>query len=122
MGFKVSVTQEFAAAHWLDNYPGQCSRIHGHTWKVELEISGNHLDDIGMLVDFRDMKDILSSILKQFDHTLINELAPFDKVNPTAENLARYIYNEAKAMIKMHQIEQVKVWESPVAWASYGED
>ncbi|MDD3268903.1 MAG: 6-carboxytetrahydropterin synthase QueD [Syntrophomonadaceae bacterium] len=121
MGFAVSLVQDFAAAHWLNNYQGNCKNIHGHTWKVEVVIAGNQLDDVGMLVDFRDLKKTLVSILEVFDHSLLNEVSPFDTINPTAENIARHIHQEIAKVYPAHKIEFVKVWESPAAWASYNE-
>ncbi|MBC7076594.1 MAG: 6-carboxytetrahydropterin synthase QueD [Syntrophomonadaceae bacterium] len=124
MGFEVSVCQDFSAAHWLDYYEGKCSNIHGHTWTVEVSISGNKLDESGMLVDFRYIKGALNTILDKLDHTLLNEVSPFDTINPTAENIARYIYYEMQGKIKFTEckVKKVKVWESPTTWASYREE
>ncbi len=122
MGFAVSLVQEFAAAHWLNNYQGNCKNIHGHTWKVEVVISGKDLDEAGMLVDFRELKIVLASILETFDHTLLNEISPFDSINPTAEHIARYIYQEVAKAYPEQKIKLVKVWESPNTWASYEEE
>lgn len=122
MGFEVSMTQEFAAAHWLDNYEGNCKNIHGHTWKVEIIVSGEQLNEAGMLVDFREVRKVLASIVARFDHGLLNNISPFDKLNPTAENIAQYIYCEAKNYFENQKIVLVKVWESSSAWASYRED
>ncbi|MDD2619371.1 MAG: 6-carboxytetrahydropterin synthase QueD [Syntrophomonadaceae bacterium] len=121
MGFAVSLVQEFAAAHWLKNYQGNCKNIHGHTWKVEVVISGEQLDEAGMLVDFREIKATLAAVLEKYDHTLLNEVRPFDTINPTAENIACYIYHEIKKAFPKHKIVEVKVWESSIAWASYNE-
>ncbi|MEN6349455.1 MAG: 6-carboxytetrahydropterin synthase QueD [Syntrophomonas sp.] len=122
MSFEVSIVQEFAAAHWLNNYNGNCRNIHGHTWKTEIIISGDQLDEVGMLVDFREVKKVLAAIIERFDHCLLNEVRPFDSINPTAENIARYIYQEAQKQFENNKIILVKVWESSSAWASYKED
>lgn len=120
--FEVSVTQDFAAAHRLNGYQGQCSNLHGHTWKVEVSISSNQLDENGMVIDFKDLKSALLTILKQYDHGYINDLAPFDRINPTAENIAREIHREIKAVLTDYAVTQVKVWESAGSCATYRED
>lgn len=119
MGFEISVRQDFAAAHRLNDYEGNCRNIHGHTWRVEVSISGKQLDKSGMLIDFRDLKLLLSNVLKRFDHGFLNEISPFDRINPTAENLAVYIYNEVQKKLAEHKVENVRVWESENACASF---
>ncbi|MGR6835856.1 6-carboxytetrahydropterin synthase QueD [Syntrophomonas erecta] len=120
MEYKIMVVQEFAAAHRLNRYPGNCRNIHGHTWRVELIIGGTQLDDLGMLVDFRRARQVLTTILQRFDHQMINEVSPFDEINPTAENLAHYIYDQASQELPGYSIKTVRVWESNSTWASYG--
>ena len=122
MPYLLTVSQDFEAAHYLSGYPGNCANIHGHTWKVEITISGSQLDSVGMLVDFRDIRKELKAVLAQFDHVLINEVAPFDKINPTSENLACFIYQHMKGQFAHCRLESVKVWESDHTWAAYGEE
>ncbi|SHG99796.1 6-pyruvoyltetrahydropterin/6-carboxytetrahydropterin synthase [Thermosyntropha lipolytica DSM 11003] len=124
MAYELGIIQEFAAAHRLNNYPGDCSNIHGHTWKVEITVKGNKLDPTGMLIDFRELKRIAASIIKEkYDHRFLNEIEPFDRINPTAENIAREIYYDMKkTLTPVVELEKVKVWESPTAYAVYKEE
>ncbi len=122
MGFEVAVIKEFAAAHKLNNYPGNCSQIHGHTWKVELIVAGDTLDGIGMLIDFRHLKATLHRLIDEFDHTYLNEIPPFNIINPTAENIAKTIFEKASALLVGHKIKLVKVWESPSSYVIYKEE
>lgn len=120
--FEVSVTQEFAAAHQLPDYQGQCSNIHGHTWKVEVIVASNCLNASGMVMDFRDLKAALLGILDRYDHRFINEIPPFDQLSPTAENMALQIYRELKNTYPDYNLKKVKVWESKSSCATYWED
>ncbi|OGC03885.1 6-carboxytetrahydropterin synthase QueD [candidate division WOR-1 bacterium RIFOXYA12_FULL_43_27] len=106
------VEDTFSAAHQLRGYKGKCENLHGHTFKVQVFISGTKLDQTGMLKDFTEIKAELKKVLEEFDHHNLNELPLFAKQNPTAENLAREIYNRIKA-------SKVIVWESDKACASY---
>lgn len=119
--YEVMVAEEFSAAHKLNQYPGNCANIHGHTWRIELYISGNKLDEIGMLIDFRQAKSVLSEVIKSFDHQFINSINPFNQINPTAENLASYIYDQVKLLLPDYNIAKVKVWESSSSCVSYSE-
>lgn len=119
--FEVSVTQEFAAAHQLPDYKGQCSNIHGHTWKVRVSVAGSNLDSNGMLVDFKDLKTTLLDILDSYDHSFLNQVPPFDKLSPTAENIAREIYNQFKKSSD-YKLQKVEVWESERSCAVYWEE
>ena len=107
--FKLCVESDFSAAHRLVDYPGPCHRIHGHNWKVKATIAAETLDELGMVIDLYDLKTILDECLQQFDHRIINEVLPFDKINPTSENLAKYIYefmeNKCPEKVKMDQVE-----------------
>lgn len=125
--FELTVKSHFDAAHQLRNYSGKCASIHGHTWHVEVIIEGNNLDNIGMLIDFSLLKKMIKEEIARFDHSFINELEGFDEkgVNPTAENLAAYIFKELgkklsdfKADIRL---KKIKVWESPNACAAFME-
>ncbi len=122
MSFEVTVIKEFAAAHKLNNYPGNCSNIHGHTWKIELVIGGENLDAIGMHIDFRYLKSVLEQIINDYDHTFLNEIEPFTIINPTAENLAKTIYEKAADLLKDYTVKLVRVWESSSAHVTYREE
>jgi len=126
--YELSVGTRFAAAHFIQDYSGPCSRLHGHTWSVEVAVKGDALDPKGMLIDFKDLKGTLKNIVRELDHQNLNELDAFQgsgEHNPTAENLARYIYQRLKRELLLNEgaeISVVRVWESPDAWASYQED
>lgn len=90
--YVVRVNAEFAAAHVLRGYPGACERMHGHTWKVEVEVVTRELDELGMGIDTRELRRALGGITDELDHRLLNDVPPFDEVNPTAENVASFIY------------------------------
>lgn len=120
--FELTVVMEFAAAHRLLDYEGQCSNIHGHTWQVEACVSSSILDNSGMVIDFRDLKAALGSILKDYDHRLLNDVPPFDQINPTAENIAKQIYISLKPLCQPVGLKSIKVWESNSSNALYRED
>ena len=88
--FEVSVEQTFAAGHALRNYKGKCENVHGHNFKVQVTIEGERLDDTGLLVDFIDVKNLMGAVIERLDHQFLNEVAPFDVKNPSAENIAEY--------------------------------
>lgn len=123
--FELVVNGAFEAAHRLVDYPGKCNRLHGHSWTVEMSVVGNKLNKIGMVADFKTLKAMLMEVLDNMDHQYLNELAPFNEINPTAENLAQYIYNTLKqreifdGIVKLNYI---KVWESPKSAVIYRED
>ena len=120
MPYSVTIKGKFDAAHHLRNYPGKYANPHGHSFYVELEVSGDSLDDLGMLIDFNDLKEWLDNILDIFDHLDLNELPMFRTKNPTAENLARWIFNEIERRIPdQYKLHPVKVWEGPDSYASY---
>ncbi len=128
--FELTVKRRFAAAHKLEGYDGKCSALHGHTWTVEVTVAGRRTDQCGMLVDFKILKEMVDGIIRQFDHVYLNDLecfqGPGGKINPTAENLAVYIYGEVKgALSKIGPGVSplaVRVWESPDASALYRGD
>lgn len=121
--FHLTVKSHFDAAHALVGYPGECRNLHGHTWDVECTIKGSQLDEVGILYDFKAIKRDLNSILDRFDHKYMNEVPPFDTLNSTAENLSEYIFGELEKMLPEHiELEEVVVWESPIAKTTYTRD
>ena len=88
--------------------------MHGHNWKVEVEVCGNKLDNIGMVIDFKEIRNTTKSVVDQLDHRFLNDLDPFKKINPTAENIAQYIYKELSEIMNDKQIEvkSIKLWET----------
>jgi len=115
--YKTFVDTTFSAAHQLRNYEGSCGELHGHTWKVRVEVETEGLDNIGMTIDFKDLKEKADSVIGRFDHRCLNQISPFDEENPTAENIAKYVYVEIKELLPDKiEIVEVIVWES----ANYG--
>ncbi|MDR2666327.1 MAG: 6-carboxytetrahydropterin synthase QueD [Endomicrobium sp.] len=113
MKYKISVEKNFSSAHCLRGYRGKCENLHGHNWKVRVVFCGNKLDDTGMLIDFIDIKMHLNRIMKFLDHKFLNEIDPFDKVNPTSENIAAFILEQLKCIeTENAKICEVEVFES----------
>lgn len=94
--FEITVANYIDSAHLLRGYQGKCANIHGHTWRVEVTLKGEQLNEIGLLVDFHDIKKIIKEVTEAFDHKFINDIKPFDRVNPSSENLAKYFFYEIK--------------------------
>ena len=119
--YEISVEQEFEAAHYLRGYRGNCEKMHGHHFWVVARLRAKKLDGIGIAYDFTILRDQLGRILARFDHTCLNEVAPFDQVNPTSENIASTVYGELKAVIKAGgvSLSSVQVWESPRSCVTY---
>ncbi len=120
--FELTTIVDFEAAHRLADYPGKCSRLHGHNWRVEVTVTGTELDKLGMLVDFRLLKQEVTAVIDTLDHYYLNEIEPFRTTNPTAENIARYVYRELAGRLPAGvAAAAVKVWESPHSAAVYRE-
>lgn len=120
--FEVSVEQTFAAGHALRNYKGKCENVHGHNYRVRVTIQGEQLDNTGLLVDFVDVKRLMHGAIDYLDHRFINDLDPFDKINPSAENIAKYFYERVSAGLQNDvpvRISEVRVWETDTSSAVY---
>ncbi|HEX8983849.1 MAG TPA: 6-carboxytetrahydropterin synthase QueD [Bryobacteraceae bacterium] len=123
--FEVSVEETFAAGHALRNYHGKCENVHGHNYRVRIVIEGAELDKAGLLVDFVELKRVLRAIIEKLDHQFLNDVAPFDRLNPSAENMARYFYEEIAAHLgngareNAARVAKVKIWETDTATATY---
>jgi 6-pyruvoyltetrahydropterin/6-carboxytetrahydropterin synthase len=120
--FEVSVEQTFAAGHALRNYKGKCENVHGHNYRVRVTIAGEQLDAAGLLVDFVDVKRLMGGAIEYLDHRFINDLPPFDQLNPSAENIAKYFYDRVNAGMKDDapvKISEVRVWETDTSSAVY---
>ncbi|MDD2679920.1 MAG: 6-carboxytetrahydropterin synthase QueD [Candidatus Omnitrophica bacterium] len=115
--YKIKIEGDFSAAHNLRGYRGKCEELHGHNWKVEVEVASPKVDKIGMVMDFKCLKEKLYSILEKLDHKYLNSIAYFKKINPTSENIAKYIYDNLKN--KIRGLQAVTVWESDKASATY---
>ncbi|MDO9577650.1 MAG: 6-carboxytetrahydropterin synthase QueD [Candidatus Cloacimonadales bacterium] len=112
--FKLNVTSQFASAHKLNGYDGACKNLHGHNWKVRVGIECEKTDKIGMTIDFGIVKQHLNALIDTLDHSYLNELPCFENVNPTSENIAKYIYDKIKNEINVNgcRVVEVEVWES----------
>ena len=121
--YTLKVVSDFAAAHTLRDYAGECSRLHGHNWKVEVEVIATALDQAGMGLDFKIIKDLTREALGRLDHHHLNEVEPFDKVNPTAENIAAYLYRRLAAGVNgpRTRIGAITLWETERACVRYSE-
>lgn len=119
--FRVAKEATFAAAHHLRNYQGRCENMHGHNWRVQVVVEGAKLGADGILVDFNVLKRALNEVLDQLDHHDLNTLTPFDKEEPSAENLARFIAGKVSERVDGDHAKvcQVNVWETEHSVASY---
>ena len=120
--FKISATATFAAAHRLWGYEGACENLHGHNWTVKATVGTAELNKIGLAYDFRSLKENLKEIIDCYDHRFLNEIPPFDKINATSENLAKFIYEAlAQKLPKPIKPVSVEVGESEKYTAIYEE-
>jgi 6-pyruvoyltetrahydropterin/6-carboxytetrahydropterin synthase len=121
--YEISVDTTFAAAHNLRDYYGKCEDLHGHNYKVRVVVEGQQLDPTGLLYDFVHLKQVIQGVIQSLDHKYLNELAPFDTLNPSAENIARHIYDEtAKHLLESPnaaRVSGVTIWETDTSAATY---
>ena len=118
--YDLMIRGHFDAAHALHGYRGECCKLHGHTWDVEVTVRGSKLDEVGIVYDFKTLKDDLAAVLEPLDHAYLNDVPPFDALNPTAEHLSRYLFETLSARIgDPVRVLEVAVWESPVAKITY---
>ncbi len=122
--YQVSVEQHFDAAHFLRGYQGKCEAMHGHRFRVVIRVRAHGVDDLGMAYDFTKLKKHLGDILSRFDHSCLNALAPFDRINPSSENIATTIYDELHTILSSTPVSLacVEVWESPQSGVAYSPD
>ena len=121
--FVLKIVTDFASAHSLRDYPGDCARLHGHNWQVEVSVCSQVLDDSGIAIDFREIKKQTKLVVKRLDHQYLNEIKPFDVLNPTAENIAKYFFDEIALLItnKDVKVKAVMIWETPRSAVTYSE-
>ena len=120
--FEITIEETFAAGHALRNYHGKCENVHGHNYRCQLTLAGEQLDQTGLLMDFVELKRVLLSVIDRLDHQWLNDYPPFDVLNPSAENIAKYIYDEVRQGIRTEadvRIESVKLWETDTSSATY---
>ena len=122
--YEISVENHFDAAHFLRGYQGKCEALHGHRFRAVVKVSASKLDDIGIAYDFAELKQHLDHILSRFDHTCLNDVPPFDKINPSSENIAATIYSELQPKLAGApvSISGIEVWESPQTGIAYSPD
>ena len=122
--YEISVERHFDAAHYLRGYKGKCEALHGHRFRVVAKVRASELDEIGIAYDFAELKQHLDDILASFDHTCINDVPPFDKINASSENVAATIYAELQQKLADTplSISCIEVWESPQTGVVYSPD
>ena len=124
--FEVTVDDSFAAGHYLRNYKGKCENPHGHNYKVRVTLAGKELDKAGLLLDFKDLREVMKHTIERLDHKMINDLEPFTVLNPSAENLAKYFYDEtnlhlADVTAGRVRVKDCTIWETDTTTATYYE-
>lgn len=121
--FELTILASFSSAHNLREYNGACENLHGHNWRVEVSVKAEETGANGMVMDFKELKTHTKEIIAALDHKYLNETPPFDKLNPTAELIARHIFNTLKTPLagKGASVNRVLVWESDNAGAAYYE-
>src|SRR6266849_1232191 len=121
--FQVSVEETFSSGHALRGYKGKCENPHGHNYRVQVTLEGPQLDNIGLLVDFTQLKQVIRGIIARLDHQFLNDLEPFTTVNPSAENMAKYFYDEVSGQLKNlppgARVTDIVIWETDTASAKY---
>ena len=124
--YEVTVEGGFSSGHYLRNYKGKCENPHGHNYKVRLTLRGEVLDDAGLLLDFKDLKHVMRPVIDRIDHQMLNELEPFTKINPSAENLARFFFDETN--VQLHEmtkgrvrVKDCTIYETDTTTATYYE-
>ena len=120
--YEVMIEEEFSAAHALRGYQGKCENMHGHNWKVEVYVRGERLDNVGMLVDFKELKTATRRVMQYLDHQNLNELKPFDiELNPSSEHLEGFILHKVAEELNDERVNvyKVRVWETPSTCATF---
>jgi len=122
--YELSIETHFSAAHQLRDYPGDCARLHGHNWHVKLFVRCSDLDDLGLAIDYKIMKSSLKAALEPWDHYNLNDVAPFDRINPSSENVARLLYQDMSKRLdneRLH-VSRIEIAETCTAKVSYWAD
>lgn len=121
--YEIRVQADFSSAHSLRGYRGKCEELHGHNWKVIARVGSEELDHLGMVVDFKILKEELQKVVEGLDHKYLNDISPFDRINPSSENLAQHIFGELKRAMDARGLKVIKVivWESDNSAGSYWE-
>jgi 6-pyruvoyltetrahydropterin/6-carboxytetrahydropterin synthase len=119
--YEIEIIADFSAAHLLREYKGKCEHLHGHNYKVHVTVQAESPGAGGMIIDFGDLKQITGRVLEPLDHAFLNEIPPFDKIEPSAENLAAHIFDQIDSRLPKHsgKLNSVSVWESDTARATF---
>lgn len=119
--YELAIETSFSAAHQLRGYGGKCEKLHGHNWRVNVYVTAEKLNEIGLAIDFTELKMIAEEIISPLDHTCLNEVFPFTEINPSSENIAKWVYDNLKKKLSERnvQVSMVTVWESETASATY---
>jgi len=124
--YEVTVEAGFSSGHYLRNYQGKCENPHGHNYKVRVTLRGGELDSTGLLLDFKLLKNVLRPVIDRIDHQMLNELEPFTELNPSAENIAKYFYDQANRQLDgltqgRVRVKDCTIWETDTTTATYYE-
>ena len=124
--YEVNVEAGFSSGHYLRNYHGRCENPHGHNYKVRVTLMGRELDGTGLLLDFKMLKQVMRPVIDRIDHQMLNDLEPFTTLNPSAENLARYFFDQTNDQLTLMTSGRVRVkdctiWETDTTSATYYE-
>ena len=121
--FDLMIEAQFSAAHQLRGYKGKCEDLHGHNWRVQVTVSSDKLSDTGMVIDFHELKETSGEVISSLDHTFLNDVFPFTEINPSSENIARWLYESIKKKLQDRDcnISSVTVWENDTSSATYYE-
>lgn len=121
--YTLTVISDFSASHIIPGHPGKCARLHGHNWKVEISVQSQVLDELGMAVDFADIKAHAKAVIDELDHQHLNEIPPFDKISPTAENISAWFFQRLSKLInkKNISVSAVTLWETDRSRVQYSE-
>jgi|SRR5690242_13371479 len=122
--YEITVEDTFAAGHYLRNYKGKCENPHGHNYKIKITLAGQTLDQAGLLLDFKDLREVMKKTIDRLDHKMINDVQPFTELNPSAENLAKYFYDEATQTLDRAtggrvRVKNVTIFETDSTTATY---
>ncbi len=122
--YEVTIETSFSAAHRLRHYRGKCENLHGHNWKVAVSVVSDKLNKSGMVIDFQELKELTWKVLKKLDHQYLNDLPDFKELNPTSENIAKFLYAKLKGPVEKRgaRLHRIKVWESEGSSVGYEKD
>lgn len=119
--YELMIETQFSSAHQLRGYKGKCENLHGHNWKVQVVVTAEKLNEIGLAIDFHELRKACNEIVTTLDHAVLNEIFPFTEINPSSENIAKWIYDSMEKKMTGYDISvsSVTVWESETASATY---